>query len=193
MYKYTFFKKQRFLGKFFSTTGLKQEQPETDNCFQVKKRRVHFSLSEKSKRTGTCYKPKIENWEKNWGETGETIREIIETPWEIVDHSTLTLRLEGRGRSGFCYEALWKLWGEGRGLRWYHYVKLVKNSNDASFCCHCSLKKSTEEHFNKSTVFLSYFRAHMASICEKKKRSAEAQNKFIQNKRLYRISWRLKT
>ena len=52
------------MGKFFSTTGLKQEQPEADNCFQVKKRRLHFSLSEKSKKPGTCYKPKIENWEK---------------------------------------------------------------------------------------------------------------------------------
>ena len=59
-----FFKKQRFLGKIFSTIGLKQEQPEAENCFQVKKTRVHFSLSEKSKRPGTCYKTKIENQKK---------------------------------------------------------------------------------------------------------------------------------
>ena len=53
------------------------------------------------------------------------------------------------------------------------YLTLVKNFTRCISVlllpfAHCSLKKPTEEHFNRSKAFLLHFMMHMTSISRKK-------------------------
>ena len=74
----------------------------------------------------------------------------------------------GGGVGGrFCYKALWKLWEEGRGLRWYRYITMVKISHDASQCCRCLLHIFVENNTLSALAkqLKEYIPSYVTKLC----------------------------